>query len=182
MTRTTSRLGFAGVALVLTVSLGGCFPFPSSGGGTPEPEPTASSTVEAGVGIPIRVEQANGVGELTIHGATWNEDAPGNLPFVSENGGGYLIIDATWRTLEGTSTIIANFTMVEDPAGNTGEYFLFVERTFAEVDLPEGESVSGDIGFDIGPGPYQFIVYDEGIREIARFELVAEPRESDGVG
>lgn len=185
MTRSLLRVGVAGVALVLTASLAGCFGLPGSGGGTAEPDPQPTETapaVEAGIGVPIRVEQAGGVGELTIHGATWDLDAPGLLPFEPDGDHGYLVLDATWRTLEGTSTAIVNYWMVQDPAGVDGIHFLFVDRVFAEVDLPEGESISGDIAFEISPGPYTFIVYDDEINEVARFSFEAGAREPDGVG
>jgi hypothetical protein len=182
VTRTLLRAGIAGIALVLTASLAGCFGLPGAGGGDPEPIETETETpqVEAGFGVPIRIEQADGVAELTINGATWNEDAPGGLPFVAEQGG-YLILDATWTTLEGETSIVANFTMVQDANGVNGGYFTFVERVFAKVGLPAGESITGDIGFDIGAGPYTFIAYDDVIQEVARFTFEAEPRESDGV-
>jgi hypothetical protein len=136
---------------------------------------------EPGLGVPIRVQQDDGVGEMVVHGATWNEDAPGGLPFVPPPGNGYLIIDATWTTLEGETSMVANFWMVRDANGVDGVYFLFVEREFSEIDLPAGESISGDIGFEIGPGPYTFVMRDDWVQEVATFEFEAGPRESDGV-
>jgi len=180
--RTPLRVGIAGVALVLTASLAGCFGFPGSGGtAAPEPTETEAPVVEAAIGVPIRVEQESGVAELTITNPTFSTDAPGGLPFVPEGDNGYLIMDASWTTIEGETTIVAYYWMVQDPAGVDGVHFLFVDESFAEIDLPAGETVTGQIGFEIAPGPYTFIVYNEGIQEVARFTFEAEPRESDGV-
>ena len=71
--------------------------------------------------------------------------------------------------------------MVQDPSGADGAYHLFVDEALSGVDIPAGETVTGQIGFEIAPGPYRFILYDEGIQEIASFTFEAEPRESDGV-
>ena len=180
MVRAPRRIAHVGVALALTVSLGGCFaPGPAS---TPEPTETETAVVEAALGVPIRVEQEKGVAELTIVDATWSTDAPGSLPFAPEGDHGYLIMNATWTTLEGETTIVANYWMVRDPSGTDGVHFLFVDEAFSEIDLPAGQTISGQIGFEISPGPYTFIIFDDRFEEAGTFTFDAAPRESDGVG
>jgi hypothetical protein len=174
--RALTSLVFAAVVLA---ALSGCFAGPAV-----EPTPAATETFvqpEPGVGVPIRVVQRDGVGELTIENPTFNQDAPGVLPFVPEGDRGYLLMDATWTTVEGKSSIVANYWIVRDSAGVDGIHFFFVDETFSEIDLPAGESITGQIAFEIAPGPYTFIVFDDNIQEVARFTFEAGPREGDGV-
>ena len=169
---TSTRVGIAGIALALTVSLGGC------GGGGPAADsgPTQTSTVEAGIGVPIRVEQSEGVGELTLTNPTWSEEEPSGLAIESVNGG-FLTIDATWTTLEGTTSMIILYNMVENDAGEGNPYF-YVQTAFSGTDLQAGDTIEGDLAFDIGPGPYTFIVTDDFAFELTRFTFEAAPRTS----
>ena len=175
MPRILVRSAIAGVALALTASLAGCF---GAGGGDPavDPAPTASAGVDAGIGVPIRVEQSEGVGELTLTNPTWSEEEPSGLAIESVNGG-FLTMDATWTTLEGTTSMIILYNMVENAAGEGNPYF-YVQTAFAGNDLQVGDTIEGDIAFDIGPGPYTFLVLDDFAQEFTRFTFEAEPRTS----
>ncbi|WP_395638110.1 hypothetical protein [Pseudolysinimonas sp.] len=173
MTTIITRTGIAAIALALTVSLGGCF---APGGGTPDPVPTETTSVEAGLGVPIRVVQSEGVGELTITNPTWSEVEPSGLPIDSVKGG-FLVMDATWTTVEGTTSMIINYNVVENADGEGDQYF-FVKDAFAGNDLQVGDTISGQLAFDIGPGPYTFIAYDDFVTDVmASFPFEAEPRE-----
>jgi hypothetical protein len=172
---TLTRIGRAGIALALIASLSGCF---SPGGGEPtaDSDPTEPTVVEAAIGVPIRVEQSEGVGELTLTNATWSEEEPSGLAIESVNGG-FLTLDASWTTVEGTTSMIILYNMVENAAGEGNPYF-YVQTAFTGNDLQVGDTIEGDIAYDIGPGPYTFIVTDDFAQELTRFTFEAEPRSS----
>lgn len=173
MTRTLTRIGIAGIALALTASLAGCFG-PGGGDPTADPDPTETTAVEAAIGVPIRVEQSEGVGELTLTNPTWSEEEPSGLAIESVNGG-FLTMDATWTTLEGTTSMIILYNMVENAAGEGNPYF-YVQTAFEGNGLQVGDTIEGDIAYDIGPGPYTFIVTDDFAQELMRFTFEAAPR------
>ena len=173
VTRGLARIGIAGIAVALTASLVGCFG-PGDRDPAPDPDPVETAAVDAGIGVPIRVEQSEGVGELTLADPTWSEEEPSGLAIPPVNGG-YLTLDATWTTLEGTTSMIILYNMVENAAGEGNPYF-YVQTAFAGTDLAVGDTIEGDLAFDIGPGPYTFIVTDDFAQELLRFTFEAQPR------
>lgn len=168
-----ARLLRTAAAVILLGTVAGCAPSAPDAESEPTPE---APVVEAAIGVPIRVEQSEGVGELTLSDPSWSVDEPSGLP-VPPQKGGYLVLDATWTTIEGTTSAIINYWGIVDASGTEGDPYFFVEDVFAGNDMTVGETIQGDIAFDTGPGPYVFIVYDDFINEVARFTFEAPTRE-----
>jgi hypothetical protein len=178
VTSTRRRLALAGLSVAILTVLTGCFaPGPQP---DPSPAPTTPESTEvitdAGFGVPIRVTQDGGVGELVIESATYGpDDQLADFDFEALKGG-FLIVRATWTTIEGETAMIALYVGAEDVNGAEGDRDIFVNELFAVEDQRAGETLSGELKFDIGPGPHTIIVYDDQAQVVARFPIEAAPQ------
>ncbi|MGW9269428.1 MULTISPECIES: DUF2510 domain-containing protein [Microbacterium] len=136
---------------------------------------TGSGTVvEGSLGDPITVTQMSGSAELTITSATWG--TTNGSDFEATNGG-YLVIDLTWETLEGTTYVNPLYFSVETAEGAEGDYDIFGDATLESSELPAGETTQGTVSFDVAQsGSYVVIVSDELFQEVARVTVEATAR------
>jgi len=147
---------------------------PAASNDAAEPSPTKSA--EPGVGTPFEVKQNDGTAKITIMSATYGPKL-GSGPFDSEaDNGGYLVLDVLWETAEGTSHPNPLYFKAKDADGREGDFAIFVDDSLGSGDVPAGDKSRGNVGFDIGAGPYTVIVTDQLLQEKARLTITAAPR------
>lgn len=153
-------------------------PLPTSDTGTDDgtDEGTDDGTaptdvVEGSMGEPVTVTQLSGTGEVTVNSASWS--ATNDSGFDPTNGG-FLLIDLTWETLDGTTYVNPLYFSVETAEGAAGDYDIFGDATLESSELPAGQSTQGTVSFDVAQsGSYVIIITDELLQEVAR--VTVEP-------
>lgn len=177
MMRMAARIIPLTTAVVLAAALAGCATAGSpSETSSASPDPDEIVVTDAGYGDPIRVPQTTGVGELVIESATYGPDdeiPDFDVPAVN---GGYLIVRATWTTLEGVTAMNGFFVLARDAAGSDGVRDIFVNEVFAVTDQPVGASIRGEMKWDIGAGPQTLVVLDDASQVIAEVTVEATPK------
>lgn len=138
---------------------------PSDSGSTP------ADVAEGVLGEPVTVAQMSGSAEMTITSATWS--ATNDTSFEPSNGG-YLVIDVSWETLDGTSYVNPLYFSVETADGTEGDLDIFGDATLEGGELTAGQSTQGTVSFDVAQSSsYVVIVTDELMQEVARVTVEA---------
>lgn len=130
-----------------------------------------TEVAEGSMGEPVTVKQLGGTGEITVNSASWS--ATNNSGFDPTNGG-YLLVDLTWETLDGTTYVNPLYFSIETSDGTAGDYDIFGDATLESSELPAGQSTQGTVSFDVAQsGSYVIIITDELFQEVAR--VTVEP-------
>ncbi|WP_350351945.1 DUF2510 domain-containing protein [Microbacterium sp. A8/3-1] len=138
--------------------------------GTDESAPPAD-VAEGSMGEPVTVQQMSGTGEVTVNSATWS---PTNDSGFDPSNGGYLLVDLTWKTLDGTTYVNPLYFSIETAEGAPGDYDIFGDATLESSELPAGQTTQGTVSFDVAQsGSYVIIITDELLQEVAR--VTVEP-------
>ena len=129
---------------------------------------------EGTMGEPVTIAQMSGTGELTITSASWGTS--NGSDFEATNGG-YLVIDLTWETLDGTTYVNPLYFSVETAEGTEGDYDIFGDATLEAGELTAGQTTQGTVSFDVAQsGSYVVVVTDELLQEVARVTVEATAR------
>lgn len=150
-------------------------PQPTSGTGTDDGSSgsedggtTPTDIVEGAMGEPVTVTQIEGTAEVTITSATWKTEDGSGVPTTN---GGYVVIDATWIGVDGTSSISPLFVEIEAEDGSEGDYDYYVDGLLSEQ-VTAGQTVSGTLTFDVAQSPsYTVVLLDELLQEVARVSV-----------
>ena len=156
------------------VSLAACSGGASAGGGSTNSSSAASpSAAPAGptLGAPFEVKQNDGTAKITIVSASYGPALGGAFDIAPKNGG-YLILDVLWETSTGTSSSNPLYIKAKSADGREGDIALGVASQLGSGDVPPGDTSRGNVGFDIGAGPYTIVVTDQLLQEKARLTAV----------
>ncbi|MFB2585681.1 DUF2510 domain-containing protein [Herbiconiux liukaitaii] len=145
-----------------------------------EPSPETSTEPSPGgeelqIGVPIELVQSGGVAQITILRATYGPTTGSDFDIPASNGG-YLILDVLWETSEGVTSSNPFYFDAKDANGVQGGYAIALQTPLGSGDVPVGDRSTGQVGYDIGPGPYTVTILDELLQEQARLTVEATPR------
>lgn len=142
-----------------------------STGSTDEGTSGSTGETEGALGDPITVNQVSGTAEVVITSATWS--TTNGSSFEAANGG-YLAIDLTWETVDGTTFVNPLYFTVETAEGAEGDFDIFSDQMLEADELSAGESTQGIVSFDVAQSAsYTVIITDELMQEVAR--VTVEP-------
>jgi hypothetical protein len=127
------------------------------------------------VGVPFEVQQNDGVAKITIVSASYGPTTGGDFDLPADNGG-YLILNVLWETAEGVSSSNPLYISAKDANGVRGDIAIVIPQSLGSGDIPVGDKTVGNVGFDIGPGPYTVVVTDQLLQEEARLTVNADNR------
>ncbi|WP_091225770.1 DUF2510 domain-containing protein [Microbacterium sp. 3J1] len=131
--------------------------------GTPDAE-----IVEGTLGEPVTVTQMGGTAEVTITSATWKTDDGSGVPSTN---GGFVVLEATWTGIDGTSSVSPLFLGIETAEGAEGEYDYFVDGLLSEQ-VTAGQTVSGTLTFDVAQSSsYTVVLLNELLQDVARISV-----------
>lgn len=172
-----TRLVFAAAAsVILMVSLAACSSGASTGGGSTNSSSAASPSASAApagptLGAAFEVKQNDGTAKITIVSATYGPALGGAFDIAPKNGG-YLILDVLWETSAGTSSSNPLYIKAKSADGREGDIALGVVSQLGSGNVPTGDTSRGNVGFDIGAGPYTVVVTDQLLQDKARLTAV----------
>lgn len=129
---------------------------------------------EVQVGDPVEVELQDGNAEVTINGASYGPPEAFDLDPSAATQGGLLVLDVTWKTLEGETAPSITSLVPKDATGTAGTITMgSVSPALGSAVVPEGEEIRGNTVTDIGEGPYLVSITDESSRSVA--DVAVEP-------
>ncbi len=132
---------------------------------------TPTDVAEGGMGEPVTVQQMSGTAEVTVNSAVWS--ATNDSGFDPTNGG-YLLVDLTWETLDGTTYVNPLYFSIETAEGTAGDYDIFGDATLESSEQSAGDTTQGTVSFDVAQSSsYVIIITDELLQEVAR--VTVEP-------
>ncbi|OAN37427.1 DUF2510 domain-containing protein [Microbacterium sp. H83] len=135
--------------------------------GTTDDGTTGGEVAEGTLGEPVIVQQMGGTAEVTITNATWTTDDGSGVPSTN---GGYVVLEATFTGIDGTSSVSPLFMGIETAEGTEGEYD-FVDGILSEQ-ITAGQTVSGTLTFDVPQSSsYTVLFLNELLQESARVSV-----------
>jgi hypothetical protein len=134
------------------------------------PEPTTSAQASGGgIGTSVSFRTRNGSGTVTVTKATWVD----NGLLEPTEGQQYLIVDLTLTGVSGAVTTGPFFASVVD--ADSENHMLSIgaalDNQLSMRTLKPGEVNTGQIAFELEPGPVTFQVLDELLEPVARVEI-----------
>lgn len=144
---------------------------PSSDTGTDDgttDEGTTGEVAEGTLGEPVTIAQMGGTAEVTVTSARWTTDDGSGVPTTN---GGFVVLEATWTGIDGTSSVSPLFLGIETAEGTEGEYDYFVDGLLSEQ-ITAGQTVTGTLTFDVAQSSsYDVVFLNELLQETARIQV-----------
>jgi hypothetical protein len=143
-------------------------PLETSGVGT---DPVQSSAEDTTVKVTMF---AGNTAEITLNDRFYTPTISTD-PSLTPVNGGFLILDLTWKTTEGTTTPNPLYFLAVDGAGKEGQR-VYLDKEFPSDELAPGQSSRGQLAFDVDitKGPVDVKIENEMGDEVAAFTLTAK--------